>query len=62
MNTFCISGRRDPGQLPALRQGEEYTVIGNKDGISVYIGGQLPATPDTDTRREDLASVSNTPR
>ena len=49
MNTFCISGRRDPGQLPALRQGAEYTVIGNKDGISVYIGGQLPATPDTDT-------------
>ena len=44
MNTFCISGRRDPGQLPALRQGAEYTVIGNKDGISVYsleqIGGR----------------------
>lgn len=44
MYILCISGRRDPGQLPALRQGEEYTVIGNKDGISVYsleqIGGR----------------------
>lgn len=38
MYILCISGRCDLDQLPALRQGEEYTVIGSKDGISVYIG------------------------